>query len=121
MAFFFSAILKSGIETVLDQVGFDNLITGATAVFTGEGKIDGQSLMGKAVIGVSQRAKKQNIPVIALVGGAEGDLSLAYQKGVTAIFTINRLPQDFSISRNYSKQNLFNTAGDVLRLIKQFL
>lgn len=120
MAFFLSAELKSGIETVLDEVGFDNIISGATAIFTGEGKIDGQSLMGKVVIGISQRAKKQNIPVIAIVGGAEGDLSKAYDKGVTSIFTINRLPQDFSISKNFSRENLSNTAGDVLRLIKQF-
>ena len=120
MSFFFSAKLKSGIETVLDEVGFDNIISGATAIFTGEGKIDGQSLMGKVVIGISQRAKKQNVPVIAIVGGAEGNLDGAYDKGVTSIFAINRLPQDFSISKNYSRENLSNTAGDILRLIKRF-
>ena len=116
MLAFFGAKLKMGIEVVLDLVDFDKIISDADLIFTGEGKIDSQSLNGKVVIGVSKRAKKQGIPVIAVVGGAEGDLSKAYDMGVSAIFSINRLPQDFSISRNYSEQNLKFSMDNILRL-----
>ena len=115
---FFNSTLKMGIDTVLETVGFADIIRGADFIFTGEGKIDGQSLRGKVVIGVAREAKKQNVPVISVVGGADGDLASAYGEGVTAIFTINKLPQDLSISKHYSKQNLAFTMENILRLIK---
>jgi glycerate kinase len=74
-------------------------------------------LRGKVVIGVARTAKKAGVPVIAVVGGAEGDMSLAYEQGVSAVFSINRLPQDFSISRYNSLDNLKFTMENVLRLI----
>jgi len=116
---FFNAQLKSGIDTVLDTLHFDEKIENADFIITGEGKLDGQSLSGKVIYGISKRAKKQGKPVIAIVGGAEGDMAGLYQAGVTAVFPINRLPQDFSISRFESESNLSKTAEDVLRLIKQ--
>ena len=107
-----------GIDTVLDTVGFDSIISNADVVFTGEGKIDGQSLRGKVVIGVAKAAKKQGVPVIAVVGGADGDISPAYGEGVSAVFTINKLPQDFSISRYQSKENLAFAFDNILRALK---
>lgn len=115
---FLGAQLKMGINTVLETVNFSQLISDADVIFTGEGKIDSQSLMGKVVIGVSQKAKEQNVPVIAIVGGAEGDLQGAYEMGVTCIFTINRLPQDFSVSRYKTKENLEFCVENVLRFLK---
>lgn len=117
MVAFMNATLKMGIDTVLDTVGFDEIVKDADYVFTGEGKIDSQSLGGKVVIGVSKRAKLHGIPVIAVVGGAEGDMSGAYEKGVKAIFTINRLPQDFSVSRYKSEENLAFAMDNILRVL----
>lgn len=117
MVAFFDSQLKMGIDTVLDTVNFDEVIKDVDYIFTGEGKIDGQSLRGKVVIGVSRRAQKQGVKVIAVVGGAEGNLSKAYEQGVTSVFTINRLPQDFSISRQFSEQNLEFAMDNILRLI----
>lgn len=54
---FLGSRLQMGIETVLDTVGFDALLPGATAVLTGEGRIDCQSLRGKVVIGIAHRAR----------------------------------------------------------------
>ena len=54
-----------GIQTVLDTVKFDEMIADADYIFTGEGKLDSQSLRGKVVIGIAERAKKQNKKVIA--------------------------------------------------------
>lgn len=107
-----------GIETMLDTVHFSEIVKDAGLVITGEGKLDSQSLRGKVVIGVAKRAQDAGIPVIALVGGAESDISDVYEKGVTAIFPINRLPEDFSISKEKSAENLAATAQDVLRLVK---
>ena len=118
MVAFFGAKLKMGIDTVLETVGFDEILEDADVVFTGEGKIDGQSLRGKVVIGVARASKKKNVPVIAIVGGAEGDMTGAYEQGVSAVLSINRLPQDFSISRRYSKENLKFSFDNILRALK---
>ncbi len=118
MVAFFGATLKMGIDTVLETVGFDSIIDDADYIFTGEGKIDGQSLRGKVVIGVSRRAKEKGVPVIAIVGGAEGEMKEAYDNGVTAVFSTNRLPEDFSVSRYKSDENLAFTMENVLRTLK---
>lgn len=118
MVAFFNSKLQMGIETVLDTVDFENIISGADYIFTGEGKIDSQSLRGKVVIGVAKRAKKQNIPVIVIAGGAEENLEEAYKIGVTSIFTINRLPEPLEISRHKSRINLEATVDNIIRLLK---
>ena len=120
MIAFFGSRLQMGIETVLDTVGFDQTIGDADLILTGEGKIDGQSLRGKVVIGVARRAAKQGKPVVAVVGGADYDVEPAYGEGVTAIFPINRLPQDFSISRTHSRENLTFAMDNIVRMLKAF-
>lgn len=117
MTAFFDSALVMGIEAVLDTVRFDEMIADADVIFTGEGRLDSQSLSGKAVIGIARRAKKQNKPVIAVVGGAEGDLTRAYDEGVTAVFTVNRLPEPLSVSRHFTKDNLQFAMENVLRLL----
>ncbi|MCI8513527.1 MAG: glycerate kinase [Lachnospiraceae bacterium] len=119
MIAFFDSRLQMGIQTVLDTVGFDRIISDADMVFTGEGKLDSQSLRGKVVIGVAARAQKQSVPVTVIVGGAaDDDIDAAYEMGVTSVFPINRLPEDFSVSRYNSEANLGYTVDNVLRLIK---
>jgi len=118
MIAFFNSSLQMGIETVLDNVNFDDVIEDADMIFTGEGKIDTQSLRGKVVIGVAKRAKMKNVPVTVIVGGADDGIDEAYDMGVTSIFTINRLPQDFQLSRSNSKENMDATMNNILRLIK---
>lgn len=119
MIAFFDSRLQMGIQTVLDTVKFDEMITDADYIFTGEGKLDSQSLRGKVVIGIAERAKKQNKNVIAVVGGAEDkEIDAAYDMGVTAVFSINRLPEDFSVSRHHSVESLTYTVDNILRLIK---
>ncbi len=119
MIAFFGSRLQMGIQTVLDTVKFDQLIEDADYIFTGEGKLDSQSLRGKVVIGIAQRAKTQKKPVIAVVGGAEdSQIEQAYEMGVTAVFPINRLPEDFSVSRHHSEENLAYTVDNILRLMK---
>lgn len=115
---FLNARLKPGIQAVLDIVGFEKHLQGADAVFTGEGKIDGQSLRGKVVIGVSQRAMKMGVPVYAVVGDVGDDASGAYEMGVTAIFSINRVAVPFSVARTRSRKDYQSTMEDILRLMR---
>lgn len=118
MIAFFGSNLQMGIETVLNTVEFEKVIEGADMIFTGEGKIDTQSLRGKVVIGVARRAKLKNVPVTAIVGGAEEGIDAIYDMGVTAVFTINRLPQDFSVSCGKSRENMKETVDNILRFMK---
>lgn len=119
MIAFFGSRLQMGIEAILDTVHFDEIISNADMVFTGEGKLDSQSLRGKVVIGVARRAKAQGVPVVAVVGGADdSEIEAAYEMGVSCVFPINRLPLDFSISRKDSASNLAYTADNIFRLLK---
>ena len=118
MAAFFGARLRPGIDAVLDTVSFDSAAADADVIFTGEGKLDSQSLRGKVVIGVARRAARLGRPVVAIVGGADYGAEAAYAEGVTAVFPINRLPQDFSLLREHSAENLAFTAENVLRCLK---
>ena len=117
MIAFFGAQLRRGIETVLDVAEFDSHLSGVDFVFTGEGLFDSQSLRGKAVIGVTGRAHAAGIPVIVIAGGVT-ELPEAHELGICAVFSINRLPQDFSVSKHKSAENLYETADNICRLIK---
>lgn len=118
---FFGAELKPGIEIVLDLVQFDQLLPGTDMVFTGEGKIDGQSLQGKVVIGVVRRAKRQGVPVIAVVGDVEDDAYGAYGEGVTAIFSTNRKAISFSEAKNRSRYDLEHSIEDIMRFARTII
>ena len=115
MAAFFNSQLEPGIEAVLDTVGFDDLLADTTAVFTGEGKIDSQSLGGKVVIGVARRAKRQGVPVIAVVGDIGDPIDDAYDQGVSAIFSINRVAVPYAKARLRAKSDLEKTMENICR------
>ena len=117
MVAFFDSKLQMGIETVLDIVKFDELIQGADLIFTGEGKMDSQSLRGKVVIGVGKRAKRQDIPVVVVTGDAE-EVEDAYDMGISAVFSTNRVARDFSVIRYKSKEYMEVTMDNIMRLIK---
>lgn len=113
---FLGGQLRPGIEAVLDTVGYEKLLEGADVVFTGEGRIDSQSLHGKVISGVASRAKAQGVPVVAVVGSIGDGIEDAYGLGVNAIFSINRKAEDFSVSRYHSRENLAATVENILRL-----
>ena len=114
------AELKMGIETVLNMVGFDEMLTDADLVFTGEGRLDGQSLRGKVVIGVARRAAMQKVPVVAVVGDIAKGSEKVYEEGVTAFFSTNTVAMDFSKSKPYAKENLRITMRNLMRFAHKF-
>ena len=117
MKAFFSAELKMGIDVVLDTTDFETLVAGADFIFTGEGKIDTQSLRGKVVIGVSRRARKMGIPVIAVVGDIGDDIDEAYDEGVTGIFSINRVAVPYKEARTRARSDMSLTMDNILRFM----
>lgn len=112
---FTGAKLDSGIKIVLDTVNFEGIIKDAQLVITGEGKIDGQSVRGKASVGVALRAKSMGIPVIAVVGDVGDDYDKVYEAGINAVFSINRKAIPFEIAKKRSKEDLKSTLGDIIR------
>lgn len=118
MVAFFGSRLEMGIQVVLDTVRFDELIRDADYVFTGEGRIDGQSLGGKVVIGVARRAKKQSIPVIAVVGDIGDPVEAAYDQGVTGIFSINRVAVPYSEAKPRAREDLYRTVDNLCRFLR---
>lgn len=118
IAAFLNGELKSGIQTLLDLIHFEEIVKDADLIFTGEGRIDGQSLRGKVVIGIAERASRVGVPVVAIVGDISDDACAAYDKGVSAIFSINRLAIPFEKARLRSKQDLAATVNDILRFLK---
>jgi glycerate kinase len=117
MVAFFGSRLQMGIDTVLDTARFDQLVKDADLVFTGEGKIDSQSLRGKVVIGVARRAKKYQVPVIAVVGDIGDAIEAAYAEGVSAIFSINRVSLPFDENRKRCKNDMKLTIDNLMRFL----
>ena len=86
------AELRSGVETVLDLIGFDERVRDVDLVITGEGNMDEQSAAGKAPVGVARRAKRYGKPVVAVVGGRADNLDVVYEQGVNLVLPICRKP-----------------------------
>lgn len=88
------AELHSGVETVLDLIGFDERVRDVDLVITGEGNMDEQSAAGKAPVGVARRAKRYGKPVVAVVGGRADNLDAVYGQGIDLVLPICRKPMD---------------------------
>ncbi len=107
--------MQMGIDAVLDTLHFEQLAADADLIFTGEGKLDVQSLQGKAVIGIARRAKKLGVPVIAVVGDIGDGIEAAYQQGVSAIFSINRVAVPYEQAKARAKSDLALTMQNLMR------
>lgn len=116
---YLNARLMSGIELVMRETGVEGHIKDADLVITGEGRLDGQSYMGKAPIGVAALAKKYNKPVIAFSGCVTDDAVVCNQHGIDAFFPILRKPCTLEEAMNTENayKNLKDTAIQVFRLM----
>jgi glycerate kinase len=114
------AELCSGIELVIRATGLEQHMQDADIVITGEGRLDGQSCMGKAPVGVALLAKKYKKPVIALAGGVTEEASSLHEHGIDAFFPIVRTPctLEEAMKTENAYRNLKNTTEQIFRLIK---
>lgn len=85
-AAFMRGKIRSGIEAILDLVDFDHMLLDTNIVITGEGRLDTQSLHGKAIHGVAKHCKQEGVPCIAIVGALGDDYERIYLQGVTDIY-----------------------------------
>jgi len=85
---FFNAELKSGIDIVLDALKFESHLESADLLITGEGRIDSQSLHGKAPIGIAKRAKQHQCTVFVIAGSVGGDVGLIKAQGIDAVYSV---------------------------------
>lgn len=112
--------LGSGIELVLDRIGIEEKIKVADLVITGEGRIDSQTVMGKAPIGIARLAKKHGKDVIAFAGCVTRDSNVCNSHGIDAIFPILRSVStlDEAMDAENAKMNMADTAEQAFRLWK---
>ena len=115
-----NAVLESGIKIILDETRLDSFVKDADIVITGEGRLDGQTVMGKAPIGVADIAKRYGKTVIAFCGCVTEDAALCNEYGIDAFFPILRTVTTLSeaMDADIARKNLSATAEQVFRLIK---
>lgn len=114
-----NVILKSGFEIISQAVKLKEKLQGADLVITGEGRMDSQSIQGKAPVGVAKLAQQYDIPVIALVGSLGQDYQLLYQYGISAIFPIIQQADQLELLLKKGKENLITTTENVIRLYQE--
>ncbi len=105
---------RSGIDMILDLVGFDAALDGADLVVTGEGSLDTQSLAGKAPVGVARAAAARGIPVVAVAGRSTLTPEQARAAGITAIHPLSGLEPDLARSMAGAAALLERIARDQL-------
>ncbi|TYL49324.1 glycerate kinase [Marinomonas sp. IMCC 4694] len=115
---FLNAMLKPGIEIVMDTVGLVNKLQGADLVITGEGRLDGQTVFGKTPMGVLKQANAQNIPAIGIAGSLGQDAEAILAHGMLAIFPIIPALDSLDNVLTQGEQNLITTARNVAAVIK---
>ncbi len=113
---FMGGKFSSGIETVLDICDFDEKLSGAQLVITGEGKIDGQSAFGKVLYGIGHRAMAKNVPVIALGGAVDSEADELIKHGISAMFAIETGPVSLDTAMEKAPIYIEETAKNIMRV-----
>ncbi len=116
---FTNAVLKPGIDIVITETKLEQVLLDADIVVTGEGRLDGQTVMGKAPIGVAKLAKKHDKTVIAFSGCVTEDAVKCNEAGIDAFFPILRevAPLETVMEPEVARKNMTATAEQVFRLL----
>ena len=114
-----NAVLESGIKIILEETKLEDYVKDADIVVTGEGRLDGQTVFGKAPIGVAKIAKKFDKKVIAFAGAVTKDAIACNEHGIDAFFPILRRIQTLqeAMDAENARDNMISTVEQVFRLI----
>lgn len=112
---FLSGQLKPGIQEILRLTRLVDQLATADLVISGEGQIDGQSLMGKAPIGVTRLAKQQGVPVALVAGSLGEDLTAVYEAGADLILSTTTAPMSVAQAISQTPQLLKQAGVTVMR------
>lgn len=117
---YLNAELLPGIQLMLDATKLEDDIKDADIVITGEGRLDGQTAMGKVPVGVAKLAKKYNAKVLAFAGAITKDAKNCNAEGIDAFFPIVRgvttLAEAMDVEN--AKANMKDAVEQVFRLLK---
>lgn len=115
-----NAVLESGIKIILEETRLEDYVKAADIVVTGEGRLDGQTVMGKAPIGVAEISKKYGKKVIAFSGCVTKDAVECNNHGIDAYFPILRsvVSLEEAMDSKNARKNMVETVEQVFRLIK---
>lgn len=116
---FLNSKLESGIKIILDEINLDEAVKEADIVITGEGRLDNQTAMGKAPIGVAKVAKKYGAKVIAIAGCTTDDAIKCNEEGIDAYFSIvnSAMTIEEAIKKENAIKNMTLTTTQIFRLI----
>ncbi len=111
------AKLVSGFQLIVSETGFEQHVSQADWIITGEGCTESSTLFGKVPMGIAQMAKKHEVPVICLSGSLKKGWHALYQQGITACFSISdgAIPLEDAMSR--AEPLLFNAAEAIGRTL----
>ncbi len=115
---FLGGTLKSGIETVLDLIRFDEWLAGVSLVVTGEGRADWQSCFGKVMQGIGGRCRKHGIPAVALVGGMGDGAEQIYGCGISSMMTTVNAAMDLEEALRRAEELYYSGAVRMFRILK---
>ena len=115
---FTPAVLRPGVEIVLDAVKFQEIVEGAAFVLTGEGRTDFQTAFGKAPVGVAKAAKRHRVPVFCLSGslGAGADETLS--QGIDAVMSICDRPMSLEECMQRGGELIEAAAARLCRILR---
>ena len=110
--------LRAGIEMVLDAINFADIIKDSDLVITGEGRIDYQTVMGKAPSGVLRAASAQGIPVVA-IGGSIEECEALRESGFAAIMPVVSGPMslEYAMQSDVAERGVSRTVEQIIRLL----
>ncbi|MBB2203534.1 glycerate kinase [Gluconacetobacter takamatsuzukensis] len=110
---FLDATLRPGVEIVMEALGLDAILSDADLVITGEGRIDGQTVHGKAPIGVARVARRHGRPVIGIAGSLGHDAARVHAHGIDAVFSVVNRPCTLEEALAEAAANVRVTARNV--------
>ncbi|HHQ5598663.1 TPA: glycerate kinase [Clostridioides difficile] len=116
---FLDSKLESGIKIILEEIKLEEELKDADFVITGEGRLDNQTAMGKAPIGVAKLAKKYGVKVIGLAGATTEDAVKCNEEGIDAYFSIvNRaMTIEEAMDKATASENMTATTTQIFNLI----
>lgn len=115
---FLGASLRPGVEVVMEAVGLDRILSGATLALTGEGRTDGQTLAGKVPLGVARRAATHGVPVVVISGAVTADADALLSHNIVALFSTVNGPMTLDEAMASADRLLERASAHVLRLVR---
>ena len=117
---FLNGTLQSGVQIILEETKLEEALKGADFVLTGEGRLDHQTAMGKAPIGVAKLAKKHGCKVIGVAGSVTKEATACHAEGIDAYFSIvnGAMSLEEAMNKEVAAENMKQTTQQIFNLIQ---